>query len=267
MTCEGIVEVLPAYALEALGAAEARAVREHVRVCPACRRELAAYQATAEGLVLAAPPAVPSRGLRSRVLGVALADAPDRAREPARASWVERLRTSLRELVWPSLTQLSPALAALALVLAVVATWQVISLQSTLAEQRAANRFLAEQVAARDRLVADLLGPGLATRELRGTDAAPDARATLFLNPDRPTALLSLTNLPSLPEDRAYQVWLIRDGRRTSGGLVVPDREGSGRLAIHAVEPLSAYQSVGITVEPRAGSPGPTGPRVLGGPI
>jgi len=54
----------------------------------------------------------------------------------------------------------------------------------------------------------------------------------LFVNTQSPTALLAATDLPPLPGDRVYQLWLIQDGRRTSGGLFIVDANGRSRLEI-----------------------------------
>jgi hypothetical protein len=45
------------------------------------------------------------------------------------------------------------------------------------------------------------------------------------------------------------------------------DAEGYGWLKVRAPQIFGVYQRAGITIEPRAGSPGPTGARVLGGDL
>lgn len=70
-----------------------------------------------------------------------------------------------------------------------------------------------------------------------------------------------------LPADKVYQLWLIRDGQRTSGGTFTVDANGRGQVPIHPPLPIREYQSMGVTVEPTGGSPGPTGARVLRGSL
>jgi anti-sigma-K factor RskA len=261
MTCEEIAELLPAYALGALDNAEQALVRAHLPTCAACHSQLASYHSVASALALAAAPASPAPSLRDRVLR--RAGLPGR-RSPL-ANWLERWR-----LPRPSsfgLTRLRPAFAAVALLLAVGAGVQSVRLQAELGRQVAVNRSLADQAAAQEQLTKSLLGPGLVVRAIESTDAAPGAEAYLYLNPNGQRAFVWAGGLPALPEGKAYQLWLIQDGRRTSGGLFVPGPDGVGHLAVLAPEPLSSYQSVGVTVEPATGSPGPTGARVLGGPL
>ena len=80
-------------------------------------------------------------------------------------------------------------------------------------------------------------------------------------------ALLCVYGMPELPPDKAYQVWLIKDGKRESGGVFQVSEYGFGFLMVRPTYSLSEYSSVGITVEPVVGSPAPTSPRVLGGTL
>ena len=78
-------------------------------------------------------------------------------------------------------------------------------------------------------------------------------------------ALLCVYGMPALPSDKAYQLWLIKDGKRENGGVFQVSDNGFGFLMVKPAHPLTDYSSVGITVEPIGGSPAPTSPRVLGG--
>ncbi len=79
--------------------------------------------------------------------------------------------------------------------------------------------------------------------------------------------MLSVENLPLLPPGRSYQLWLLVDGGRDSGGLFEVDESGRGYLVIRAPRPLSQYDQVGITEEPEGGSLTPSGERLLGGSL
>jgi anti-sigma-K factor RskA len=60
---------------------------------------------------------------------------------------------------------------------------------------------------------------------------------------------------------------LIRDGQRTNGGVFSVNPDGYASLELYSPLPLIQYQAIGITIEPWGGSPGPTGPKVLGGDL
>jgi anti-sigma-K factor RskA len=63
-----------------------------------------------------------------------------------------------------------------------------------------------------------------------------------------------------------YQLWLIRGGQRTSGGVfsIRDEKDGYGYLVVQAPDSLLSYDSFGVTIEPHGGSPGPTGNKVMG---
>jgi anti-sigma-K factor RskA len=79
------------------------------------------------------------------------------------------------------------------------------------------------------------------------------------------TALLSVYNLAPLPRDQVYQVWLLKDDQRYSGGVFTVDSTGFGLGVVIPAAPLTEFDAIGITVEPAQGSGGPTGTHVLTG--
>ena len=100
---------------------------------------------------------------------------------------------------------------------------------------------------------------------LTGTEAAPGVTGTIVITTAGESGTLVVDGLPSLDEARQYQLWLIRDGQRTSGGVFSVNPEGYGLLWISSPANLTSYGAFGITIEPAGGSPGPTGDKVLGG--
>ena len=100
---------------------------------------------------------------------------------------------------------------------------------------------------------------------LAATEAAAGARGLLLFRPGENEATLVVEDLPPLAGDRQYQLWLIREGQRTSGGVFSVTSQGYACQLVTPPLPLSSYQALGITVEPAGGSPGPTGQRVMGG--
>lgn len=109
----------------------------------------------------------------------------------------------------------------------------------------------------------------LATRPqvvaLNATEAAPGAGGSLMVE-DAYTGVLVVHNLEQLDAERQYQLWLVdADGQRDSGCVFSVGDDGSATLRVASPLPLPSYASVGVTVEPTGGSPGPTGAKVLGG--
>lgn len=230
-------DMLPAYALDCLDEEETVQVSEHLAVCPACRAEFEAYRATVDHLALAAPLAAPPPALKDRLMA--------RVRpEPAKLqpSWWQSL---------VALTQRTSPVWGAAVLLLVVAL--------------AVSNWWLWQRAARP----DVSAPAgvMHAVTLTGTEAAPNATGLIVISSDGEYGSLVVEHLPALSPDRQYQLWLIEDGKRTSGAVFSVDREGYGAVQIQAPRPLSTYTAFGITVEPAGGSPGPTGDKVLGGAL
>lgn len=261
--CESVQALIPEYVLGVLEPAEAHSVRSHARACAFCRREIGAYERVVGGLLLSPSLAAPSPFLKARVMVAAGAVSSPAVRDPLGVRLASAL--SLRGLVHH--LSPAPAIVALAFLMVVGAASQLVQLQADLQAMRAENQSLRSELASTQGVVADALSPGAVVWQLSGTAAAPNARASLVCNPNGKTGILSAANLPVLPAGEAYQLWLNGDGERASGGLLTVDRSGRGVLTVQAPAPFGDYQSVGMTVEPATGSPGPTGQRVLSGQI
>jgi anti-sigma-K factor RskA len=104
----------------------------------------------------------------------------------------------------------------------------------------------------------------LQTIPLAGTETAPQATGLIVISADGEHGTLVADGLATLGQDQQYQLWLIKDGERTSGGVFSVNQEGYGSLWVESPQPLSSYSAFGITIEPAGGSPGPTGNKVLG---
>jgi len=87
----------------------------------------------------------------------------------------------------------------------------------------------------------------------------------LVISKDGNYGTLIVENLPPLDQAYQYQLWLIKDGQRTSGGVFSVNEDGYGVLYVLSKKSLISYPSFGITVEPAGGSSSPTGDKVLSG--
>ncbi|MFC2031305.1 anti-sigma factor domain-containing protein [Chloroflexota bacterium] len=233
-----VIELMPAYALGSLDEEEAIQVAEHLDTCSGCRAELLSYQGVADRLALAAPGAVPPPKLKQQILGQLQMPRLEPAIEP-RQSWWQGI-AGVFQRATPVWGIASLALIAL-LVLSNLWWWQ-----------------------RGDREGSKVTPAGMHVVSMAGTDAAPAAVGTLVISGDGEYGTLVVDGLPALDADHQYQLWLIRDGLRTSGGVFSVNPEGYGALWISSPEPLSSYPGFGITIEPEGGSPGPTGDKVLG---
>ena len=102
----------------------------------------------------------------------------------------------------------------------------------------------------------DLRGEFQASRtyELQGSGAAQNARGEVVGVGDGKAVLIA-KNLPSAPEGKAYEAWLMRGGVPEPAGTFEP-HDGVAAMPIEG--PLHGADAVAVTVEPSGGSPTPT---------
>jgi anti-sigma-K factor RskA len=229
----------------ALAPVDAETVRRHMRECPECAGLLAEYESVGQALLHQVPPEEPPRELEARVRARLRRESPAGQPNRPRRFWAGTFTL-------PRWAGFGLA-AALLLVLLGGALWI-----QRLTDPRYNESLQVAQV---------LNSPSRVTTELGTTDLAPEARGYLVLEPNASAAILTVYEMKQLPSDKAYQIWLIHDGKRDTGGLFTVDSSGGGVVLIRAPQPFRAYQQVGITVEPATGSPGPTTPRVMGGKL
>ena len=236
---EHVFDQLPAYALDCLDKEEAELVRRHLVGCETCRMELLSYQRISDRLGLAAPMADPPAGLKDRVMAGAVAKGRT-GPVPQRENTFGRIFRPL-PFVW-RLVGLVGLSVVVVLVISNVLLWR--------------------------RVIQSPGQPsGFQVVALTGTDGTPDASGMIVMSGDGKSGTLIVDGLPDLDRDQQYQLWLIKDGHRTNGGVFSVSYDGYGSMWVSSPEPLVDYSAFGITIEPRGGSPGPTGAKVLGGEL
>lgn len=116
-----------------------------------------------------------------------------------------------------------------------------------------------------DTSISDILSqPGLMTYAMEPQAGAPSASGRIYLTPDLKQAAISVWRLPELSADQTYQLWFrLDDQTRVSIATFAVDAKGAAVVRLDVPRMDRPYVQCGITLEPRGGSPQPTGPRVL----
>jgi hypothetical protein len=277
MNCEEAQELLDAYSLGALEKPEARRVEKHLSSCPNCRLlHQQAVESTAL-LGLAAPLRRASPALRLRLRQQVVPRSGLRWLPAPRLSWAAAAATlaviSLGALTWGGVLQTQVnGLKADSDRYAVLydelerRDQTVDVLQKALTEAAYRQQSLQDLLQEQDQAMRVVALGSEGREDLVGTAPASAARGRYLWSDEENLGVLFLVNLPQLSEDRAYQLWLLREGGTpVSGGSFRPAADGSARLLVRAGGLGATLTGMAITEEPAGGSETPTGAIVLQG--
>ncbi len=238
-----IRESLPAFFLGGLDPDEEVTVREHLRGCEECRRELASYEPLRDALNLAADDAPLPAGARERLL--------------ERTSSVRALPTSRPDPL-PSVrrpSHLSWSLAAASLLVAAL-------LGGVLLQQ---NRQLSGEVAEQQKTISSVVDL-MERADLQVEDLSTggsEARARVYAAREGDVGMFVFDKLPRLPEGEVYQLWVgeTEGLEEDAGTFVATDAEkGSYHKLLSPPGGFDQYGHVGITASPEGGLQTPPPP-------
>ena len=229
-----ILELLPAYTLGALDADEAAQVVLHLSHCAACQAEWQIYQTVTDDLPLAIDQVEPPARLRQELMARV-----ERAEIPLRVSFWQEVTAVFRQHKAIAFSQLALISLVVVLLVSNILLWQ----QVTELESRPE--------------------PGqMQAIQLNNTGRIPDADGYLIISADGLSGAVVLDQFPQL-NNQECQLWLVKDGERTSGALLSIDELGYGGGRVNAPEQLFNYTWAEVTIEATGGSTQPTGDVIL----
>lgn len=229
-------KLLGAYVLSAVTPEERRTIDRHLDTCERCRNELNALRTAAAALPLTVEERVPPPGLRSAILD-AVADERQTAAQqmpaPAPVAPPRSIGTGNRR--WQTFAPWAAAAVLLVLSLGLLA-W---------------NFSLRDEGGPPE--------PMTIAFEPMADDV--DAGATAMWMEDAGVIKVWLTDMPELPEDEVFQLWIYSDAGPVSGGIITA---AETPVAI-AADPHE-FEMLAITLEPGPmGMPSPTSDPILTG--
>jgi anti-sigma-K factor RskA len=245
MTEEHVLDLLPGYALGCLDDADLLTVTRHLAHCDMCSKKFVIYRETVDQLAMIEPFYTPAPDLKQKVLQRINQKVQQRdfSQQPAKVkpSLMETFRAVLfNPFGW--------ALGGVALLLIIILSIN--------------NVLLGQQV---NDLQARLPGDNVHLVKLIGAEDTPRTVGYLMVFKNELYGSLIVENAQILDPQHQYQLWLIRDGKRTNGGVFSVNEAGYGVMKVIVDQPLENFHSFGITIEPSGGSIDPTGKKVLGG--
>ena len=249
MDCGDVAEQAAPYVIGALSAAEAEAVRDHLRTCDRPHPEFAELGGVVAYLAELAEPVDAPETLKARVLAAVAADAERTVGAPVDLAAYREQRRFSGWRTW--------ALAAAAVVvIAALGAWNL-TLQSRTSESETRLAVL------RDAIIASA-APDARTARLSGAGAAEGATGFVAL-PAEGTGYAVLTGLAPAPRGFTYQGWYLDDGQPFSVGLV--DVGPDGLAILEGVEVPAGADAIAFTVEVAGGVPAPSSDPVILGEI
>lgn len=278
LSCDEVADLIPAHSIGATDPEEAAAVHARLSACSQAAADLAEYSQIAETLLYTAPVQRAPAQLANRLQ--AAIGAPRTTPVHVNPLTKRPLSTPPR----PASVANNPSVVPVTLpapkpvrrwtflrTAAVAASLLLVGFNLTLLVQ---NQQLRTQ---QDQMAAELAQQNKALIFLAAEEpqeavlsAAQDnslAQADVLWNSSLGIAVVYVRAFPELPSDKAYQIWLNKDGQRTSPGLFTVENGGMGIFVFPITESLDNYDTIGITPEPASGSPGPTAPPVVRGPV
>jgi hypothetical protein len=242
MKCEELNDVYELYALGLAEGEERDEIAAHLaRGCEQCRRGVNQALSFNSMLLGSVEDAKPPRRLKRRVIA--------------------SIGVRHRSWTWAA------ALAAACML--AIALWLGGEERERATELAEARRTLLQVSADRDHMAAclRLLDQPETLRIGFGKGQPAPPRGNVFVN-GRDGVLLIASNLPKLSTGRMFEMWLIpKVGAPHAAGMFEPNASGTGFQMMSGPVDVASLSAVAVTVEPEAGSPGPTTTPILAVPV
>ena len=279
MDCSRAEELLEPYILGALDSRERESMEAHLETCDACTSRLESDGDTLAALALAAPQlAVPPAVKQQLFMQV---DA-DLALRRSTGGWHTRAVAALGGFGRLLAPRAGVALtSALVLVVIFSGVWFNDRLNRVSHDAEGLSELVANAGARDENIVKEFRSqryamyealrmsttPGSSVGLLSGTDQSPKAHGMIMVSSTGAEGLLLVVNLPPLPDNKVYQVWLVSRGNKYRSEIFMVDSSGWGQAMVMPVIPFTLVDTVEITVEPTGSGATPTGTGVLKGDL
>lgn len=249
-------EDLALYALNALEDEDRTKLEKHLASCAECRVELERLRGDGALLALSALGPKPPARARQRLLDpIAKEEAasPQRRAESARAG-----RTWSGWLGW---------VAAAAMVVLAVLLWKEnLALKQSLVAMSDQSAQTTKELEDLRRIAGPILSPQAQRVTLVSVKAPPQPQGKAFYLRNRSSLVFVANNMPALPPQKAYELWLIpTQGAPIPAGVFKPDARGGATVVNPPIPVGTQAKAFAITVESESGASAPTMPIVMMG--
>lgn len=260
---EQFAEDLALYALDALAGKERTDLESHLATCNACRLELEQLRGDGALLALSTMGPKPPLRARQRLLDAVAKEAPTSRANRARDMGHPVAFESGRRPWWGWLGWAATA----AVVVFAASLWKEnAALRNSLASASAEAAQSVRELEDIRRVAAPIISPDAQRITLVSvkTPAQPQGKAFYLRN--RSSLVFVANNMPPLPPQKAYELWLIpTQGAPIPAGVFKPDVHGSATVVNPPLPAGAEAKAFAITVENESGATSPTMPIVMMG--
>lgn len=250
---EQFADDLALYALNALTGEDRAKLEQHLAICPACKLELEQLRGDGALLALSTVGLKPPLRSRQRLLHAAAKDAAARtsASPTPRRSW------------WGFLGWAATA----AVIVFAASLWKEnAALRQSLASSTAQAAQTTRELEDLRRVAAPIIDPEAQRVTLVALKTPPQPQGKAFYLRNRSSLVFVANNMPALPPQKAYELWLIpSQGAPIPAGVFKPDAHGSATVVNPPLPSGAEAKAFAITVENESGSATPTTPILMMG--
>ncbi len=257
---EQFAEDLALYALDALAGEDRVSLEKHLATCAACRLELEQLRGDGALLALSTLGPKPPQRARKRLLDAVAKEAatsPTASVQNARATGHPR-RSWWGVLGWA---------ATVAVIVFAASLWKEnAALKQGFASASAQAAQSTRELEDLRRIAAPIIEPEAQRITLVAVKAPPQPQGKAFYLRNRSSLVFVANNMPPLPPQKAYELWLIPvQGAPIPAGVFKPDARGSATVVNPPLPAGMEAKAFAITVENETGSTTPTMPIVMMG--
>ncbi len=252
MTWEEVKELGPLYAIGALEVETAQKVEHFLhQATPEQLREFTEWSEVVALLPLSLPQAAPPSSLKNnlmaRIANQGQAVAPEHTETANVLPFRPKKRFSPQVQRW-MLAAASIALMASSVYLA--------RQNSQISRQLQDSEF---QLSTLQRQFENFLSPATKVISMNGVET-PGAHAKVVWNTETRTWEVHIKNLPAPPSDKDYQLWYVTADAKINAAVFRTSENGSQDLKLTIpLEASNGLAATAVTLEPKGGSPQPTG--------
>ncbi len=263
---EQFADDLALYALDALREEERARVDAHLATCAACRLELEQLRGDTALLALSAAGPRPPQRARQRLLDAVAREA--RVADALLETTRKKVRPSRAWRAgpgwWGWLAWAVSAMAVMLMALSLQRSNMALRQQLVDASSRATQNM--RELEDLRRIAAPIIDPEAQRVTLVSTGTPPQPQGKAFYLRNRSSLVFLANNMPALPPQKAYELWLIPvNGAPVPAGVFKPDAHGSASVVNPVLPAAVEAKAFAITVENENGATAPTTPILMMG--